>query len=153
KAKQSDVRENLMEEVTAELERAGTSVQEIETKAGKIVDEALKRDYPEARLRRLVREEFSPDDIRRMALGKKIYKDVYHPDFPSKPVRLTNQEYASQLAASKGRVIGKNRWEMPGGKAIVKEDGFWHHRLSKVDGVEGLGRDVVRAGKDIRRFY
>lgn len=148
-----DEYKKLVAEKRNELTLAG---KESSDKAAKAL---IQTEYPgealREKLRASMRSKFSEEDVRRIILGKHIYKRNYHGEIDPKPASITQEKYEADLALSKGRKIDENAnfWESPNGKARIMEDDYWHHRTSNVDGDIGLDPRMIRSGVDIRRFY
>jgi LysM repeat protein len=158
KAKRKEITKTIKKEVIADLKNRGTPASELEAKATKATEEMVNNNFPESRLRKLVKEDFSTEDMQRMVLSDRIYHDIYHGEFPEKVANLKPEmqtAYEQKLTAAKGAPVeGKqDLWEMPDGKGLIQEDGYWQHRVSDVNGKVGLSNEAIQSGEDIRRFY
>jgi hypothetical protein len=98
-------------------------------------------------LRESMRNQYSENDVREIALTERIYSEDYHSTVANKAVTISQESYDRALAASKGRPIGTDNtyWQSPDGRSVVTEDSYWHHRSS----MNGLGGPSA----DIRRIY
>jgi type III HopA1-like effector protein len=146
-----DEYKKLIAEKKRDLKQAGQTVSDQEVKA------ILRQQYPGDSLRETLRgrmrSEFSDQDVQRMALGKRVYKDGYHAEVESKPANITQGEYAVDLDMAKGPRVGRSRWDSPDGRTRISEDRSWHHRVSRNGGEVGLDSKQLKSGKDMRRFY
>jgi hypothetical protein len=145
-----------------ELTRTGQNLSEAGQKLSdreltKKAADKIRNEYPGEKLRdhlrQLMRKEFSEQDVQRIVLGKHIYNEAYHGQIEYKPAHITQGEYEEDLALSKGRQTGVNRWESTDGKSRIFEDDYWRHRASNIDGKVGLDASKVESGADVRRFY
>jgi hypothetical protein len=112
-------------------------------------------------LRESMRDQYSENDIREIALTRRIYKEGYHGTVEDKAATISQESYDRALAASKGRPIGADSlapgeeptyWQSPDGRSVVTEDSYWHHR-SSMNGLDGRSSDIRRIYFNVKPDY
>jgi hypothetical protein len=163
KDKRAELAASIEEQVTKSLKAQGYSGDTLATKTREEVKKIMDQQFPESQLRRMVKAEFSPQDIQRMALQDRIYNKVYHGEFPEKIANVDQKMqagYEQKLNAAKGPQVvdrsgnvKKNLWHTADGKGLIRDEGYWQHRFSTNNGNVGLDPNALKSGEDIRRFY
>ncbi len=146
--------EDELEQIVKDRQREGVMRLSRNGKSVAEINHALETNLSRKELLQQVRGEYSSGDVRRMMLGEKIYKDVYHGEV-HKPVPdgFGEQTYRTRLESARGKPVPgvDNTWEMPDGKGYVYESEYWHVRESKVP--PGEAPTGGGPAPELRRFY